>query len=98
MGNQAGGQTENPAGGGQRGFWLGVWGLWLWPPSQSSNNDPETSFQNILRGTHHNARQRRALRRGPRDSSGVAVPVEVSWLKNPAAPAVKREAEEDWGR
>jgi hypothetical protein len=50
MGNQAGGQTENPAGGGQRGFWLGVWGLWLWPPSQSSNNDPETSFQNILRG------------------------------------------------
>jgi hypothetical protein len=49
MGNQAGGQTENPAGGGQRGFWLGVWGLWSSPPRQSSNNDPETSFQNILR-------------------------------------------------
>jgi bifunctional non-homologous end joining protein LigD len=22
----------------------------------------------------------------------------ADWLKNPAAPAVKREAEEDWGR
>ena len=49
MGNQAGGPNRKPRWGGQRGFWLGVWGLWSSPPSQSSNDDPVTSFQNILR-------------------------------------------------
>ena len=45
MGNQTGGPNRKPRRGRQRGFWLGVWGLWSSPPSQYSNNDPAISFQ-----------------------------------------------------
>ena len=47
MGNQTGGPNRKPRRGGQRGFGLGVWGLWSSPPSQYSNNDPAISFQNF---------------------------------------------------
>ena len=42
-------KQKTPAGVGQRVFGIGVWGLWSSPPIQSSNDDPETSFQSILR-------------------------------------------------
>jgi hypothetical protein len=45
MGNQTGGPNRKPRRGGQRGFWLRVWGLWSSPPSQYCNNDPAISFQ-----------------------------------------------------
>ena len=65
MSNRAGGPNRKPRRGGQRGFWLGVWGLWSLPPSQSSNNDPDTSFQSILR------ERNRAKRRVALQTSGL---------------------------
>jgi hypothetical protein len=78
MSNQAGGPNRKPRRGGQRGFWLGVWGLWSSPPSQYSNNDPAISFQKFWgNAARHASKAGVALQIS--DSLPLWIPADAAW-------------------